>query len=83
MRLWRNPRLSIDTESTSMFEYQQPDALGHFGIYGGSFAAETLSQALGELKDAYARYQNDPDFLAEYHDELAHYVGRPLSLIHI
>ena len=43
MRLWRNPRLSIDTESTSMFEYQQPDALGHFGIYGGSFAAETLS----------------------------------------
>ena len=41
MRLWRNPRLSIDTESTSMFEYQQPDALGHFGIYGGSFAAET------------------------------------------
>ncbi|MEJ2801857.1 tryptophan synthase subunit beta [Comamonadaceae bacterium PP-2] len=65
-----------------MFEYQQPDALGHFGIYGGSFAAETLSQALGELKDAYARYQNDPDFLAEYHDELAHYVGRPSPVYH-
>ena len=45
-----------------MFDYQQPDASGHFGRYGGSFASETLTFALQELKDAYARYQHDPDF---------------------
>ncbi|KAF1020050.1 MAG: Tryptophan synthase beta chain [Paracidovorax wautersii] len=65
-----------------MFDYAQPDAKGHFGIYGGSFAAETLSQALDELKAAYARYKDDPGFLAEYRDELAHYVGRPSPVYH-
>lgn len=65
-----------------MFEYAQPDAQGHFGIYGGSFAAETLSHALDELKTAYLRYQTDPDFQAEYQNELAHYVGRPSPVYH-
>lgn len=60
-----------------MFEYQYPDALGHFGRYGGSFASETLTHALAELRDAYARYQNDPEFIKEFQSELAHYVGRP------
>ena len=33
-----------------MFEgiYQQPDAGGHFGRYGGNFVAETLKPALDE-----------------------------------
>src|SRR5690606_13409710 len=55
--------------------YQQPDARGHFGIYGGSFVSETLTCAINELKAAYAQYQNDPAFLAEFRRELAHYVG--------
>src|SRR5690606_24485542 len=50
--------------------YKLPDARGHFGIYGGSFAAETLTQALEELKQAYARYRDDPAFLEEFHYEL-------------
>ena len=33
-----------------MSNYQQPDARGHFGPYGGSFVAETLIHALDELK---------------------------------
>ncbi|KAF1044399.1 tryptophan synthase subunit beta [Xylophilus sp.] len=65
-----------------MYEYHQPDARGHFGIYGGSFAAETLSEALAELRAAYAKYKDDPDFLAEFQDELAHYVGRPSPVYH-
>ena len=43
-----------------------PDARGHFGPYGGSFVAETLTHALDELNEAYAHYQNDPEFLAEF-----------------
>jgi tryptophan synthase beta chain len=73
---------SLPRKTSPMFDYQQPDAQGHFGIYGGSFAAETLSHALEELKTAYLHYQCDPDFQAEYRDELAHYVGRPSPIYH-
>jgi tryptophan synthase beta chain len=65
-----------------MFEYSYPDANGHFGPYGGSFASETLTHALAELRDAYAKYQYDPEFVAEFRSELAHFVGRPSPVYH-
>ena len=65
-----------------MFDYQQPDARGHFGLYGGSFVSETLTHAIHELREAYARYQHDPEFLAEFRRELAHFVGRPSPVYH-
>ena len=54
-----------------------PDSHGHFGPYGGVFVAETLMQALDELRLAYEKYRNDPEFLAEFRYDLKHYVGRP------
>ncbi|HZH05818.1 MAG TPA: tryptophan synthase subunit beta [Lautropia sp.] len=65
-----------------MFDYQQPDARGHFGPYGGTFVAETLIHALHELEAAYARYRADPEFVAEFADELQHFVGRPSPVYH-
>ncbi|MEW6464579.1 MAG: tryptophan synthase subunit beta [Pseudomonadota bacterium] len=65
-----------------MFDYHQPDASGHFGRYGGSFVSETLTHAIEELREAYARYREDPDFLAELKYELAHFVGRPSPMYH-
>ena len=65
-----------------MASYQQPDATGHFGIYGGSFVSETLTHAIAQLREAYARYQNDPAFLAEFAYELKHFVGRPSPVYH-
>jgi tryptophan synthase beta chain len=59
-----------------------PDARGHFGPYGGVFVAETLIRALEELALQYARYQKDPEFVAEFERELAHYVGRPSPVYH-
>ncbi|MGE5739966.1 MAG: tryptophan synthase subunit beta [Betaproteobacteria bacterium] len=59
-----------------------PDERGHFGPYGGVFVAETLVAALDELKASYARYRNDPGFVAEFERELAHYVGRPSPVYH-
>ncbi len=38
-------------------DYDQPDARGHFGPYGGGFVAETLVHALDELKAQYERYR--------------------------
>jgi tryptophan synthase beta chain len=65
-----------------MSDYQQPDAKGHFGPYGGTFVSETLIHALDELKAAYAEASRDPAFLAEFHSELAHFVGRPSPVYH-
>ena len=65
-----------------MIDYHQPDTSGHFGRYGGSFVSETLTYAINELREAYARYKDDPAFLAEFHYELAHYVGRPSPIYH-
>jgi tryptophan synthase beta chain len=65
-----------------MYAYQQPDNTGHFGPYGGSFVSETLTHAINELKDAYAKYQFDPEFIREFKYELAHFVGRPSPVYH-
>ncbi|MCC5857068.1 MAG: tryptophan synthase subunit beta [Ectothiorhodospiraceae bacterium] len=56
---------------------QFPSADGHFGPYGGRFVPETLMDALDELTEAYARYRDDPDFLAEFDRDCVDFVGRP------
>ncbi len=63
-------------------DYQLPDARGHFGPYGGSFVAETLSHALAELSEAYAKYSHDPEFLDEFRHELKQFVGPPSPIHH-
>ncbi len=59
-----------------------PDALGHFGPYGGVFVAETLIPALEALNAAYQTARRDPKFAAEFADDLKHYVGRPSPIYH-
>ena len=63
-------------------DYDLPDTRGHFGPYGGSFVAETLTYALAELNEAYERYSKDPEFLEEFRYELKHFVGRPSPIYH-
>lgn len=62
--------------------YDMPDAGGHFGPYGGVFVAETLIEALDELRGMYVRYRNDPEFLAEFEHDLKYFVGRPSPVYH-
>ena len=68
------------TTQSETTEYTLPDERGHFGPYGGLFVAETLMGPLKELREAYERYLQDPDFLAELDFELQQYVGRPSPL---
>jgi tryptophan synthase beta chain len=63
-------------------KYNMPDNRGHFGTYGGIFVAETLIPPIQELNEAYQRYLNDPEFIAELSADLKHYVGRPSPLYH-
>jgi tryptophan synthase beta chain len=71
-----------ETKTQAMLKYDQPDARGHFGPYGGTFVSETLIHALDELKAAYEHYRYDPEFIAEFKKELADFVGRPSPIYH-
>jgi len=62
--------------------YNLPDDKGHFNQYGGIFVAETLMTAVIELKIAYEKFKDDPDFIKEFEDDLKHYVGRKTPLYH-
>ena len=62
--------------------YNLPDEKGHFDQYGGIFVAETLMTAVTELKIAYEKFKDDPDFIKEYEDDLRYYVGRKTPLYH-
>ncbi len=62
--------------------YDLPDERGHFGPYGGLFVGETLMESIEELNEAYAKFMQDPDFLAELDADLHDYVGRPSPIYH-
>jgi tryptophan synthase beta chain len=57
-----------------------PDSSGHFGIYGGRFAPESLMAALDELAQEFEAARQDPAFMAELNDLLTNYAGRPSLL---
>ena len=57
-----------------------PDALGHFGRYGGRFVPETLMSPLIELERAYASARRDRKFQARLRELMTHYAGRPTPL---
>ncbi|MGN1111623.1 MAG: tryptophan synthase subunit beta [Acutalibacteraceae bacterium] len=53
---------------------------GRFGIHGGQFIPETLMNAVNELEEAYNKYKDDPEFIAEFETLLKEYAGRPSLL---
>ena len=57
-----------------------PDALGHFGPYGGRYVPETLMVALNELTAAFTEARDDETFQLELGHLLRTYVGRPTAL---
>ena len=70
------------TETTTTNWQNMPDENGHFGPYGGIFVSETLMEALHELRVAYEKFKQDPEFQAEIDADLQHYVGRPSPVYH-
>jgi tryptophan synthase beta chain len=54
-----------------------PDLSGHFGVFGGRFAPESLMAALEQLTKEYEAARTDPAFIAELTDLLKNYAGRP------
>src|SRR5262245_26660265 len=58
----------------------QPDALGHWGQYGGRFVPETLMAPLEELTAAYESACRDQNFQEKLVELLGNYAGRPTPL---
>ncbi|HET6466141.1 MAG TPA: tryptophan synthase subunit beta [Nitrospiria bacterium] len=57
-----------------------PDQSGHFGIYGGRFAPETLMPALTELEKHYKFSKNNKRFQSSFKKYLKEFAGRPTPL---
>lgn len=55
-------------------------ATKRFGKYGGQYVPETVMPVLNELEEAYDKYKNDPQFIADFKKILKEYAGRPSML---
>lgn len=60
--------------------YQQPDAQGYYGSFGGAYIPEMLHRNVEELREAYLSIIADADFQKEFQQLLRDYVGRPTPL---
>ena len=70
----------VSVTAGPVFGRRDPDARGYFGAFGGRFIPETLVQPVEELTAAYFAARTDAGFLAELHQLLSRYVGRPTPL---
>lgn len=57
-----------------------PDARGHFGVFGGRYIPEALMAVIEEVTAAYEKARADQSFLDELDRLQTHYAGRPSPL---
>jgi tryptophan synthase beta chain len=60
--------------------YQQPDAQGYYGKFGGAYIPEMLHRNVEELKSRYLEIMYEASFQQEFRSLLEDYVGRPTPL---
>src|SRR3954470_16123778 len=60
--------------------YQQPNAQGYYGKFGGAYIPEMLHLNVEELRSKYLDIIYDPAFQKEFRDLLRDYAGRPTPL---
>lgn len=56
------------------------NAQGYYGEYGGRFVPQQLEKVLDEVKEAFEKYQDDPEFIDELNYYYKDFVGRPNPL---
>jgi tryptophan synthase beta chain len=65
---------------TEQKTYQQPDARGYYGSFGGAYIPEMLQRNVEELQSQYLDIMYSDSFQQEYQQLLKDYVGRPTPL---
>ena len=53
---------------------------GRVGKFGGQYVPEIVMPVLNQLEEAYEKYRQDPDFLADLRKYYVEYAGRPTLL---
>ncbi|AKK27615.1 tryptophan synthase subunit beta [Mycobacterium sp. EPa45] len=71
------PRMSAAVAEPTSHE---PDARGHFGVFGGRYVAEALMAVIEEVTAAYEKARTDSEFLDRLDNLQTHYAGRPSPL---
>ncbi|MEK7200465.1 MAG: pyridoxal-phosphate dependent enzyme, partial [Bacteroidota bacterium] len=65
---------------TTKETYQNPDAQGYYGQFGGAYIPEMLHRNVAELKARYLDIMYEAAFQKEFRLLLKDYVGRPTPL---
>jgi len=78
----QNPSPELPRASAAVAEptAHDPDARGHFGVYGGRYVPEALMAVIEEVTAAYEKARGDQAFLDELDRLQRHYTGRPSPL---
>lgn len=74
------PDLPLPSAAIAEPSRHEPDAGGHFGVYGGRYVAEALMAVIEEVTAAYEKERVNQDFLDTLDYLQAHYAGRPSPL---
>ena len=70
----------ISQGKTNSVSGDQLGVNGLYGEFGGSYVSPELQRILDHLEEAFLRYRDDPEFLAELDYYNREYVGRPSPL---
>ena len=71
------PRTSAAVAEPTLHD---PDARGHFGVFGGRYVPEALMAVIEEVTAAYEKARTDQTFLDKLDNLQTHYAGRPSPL---
>ncbi|MGI9164273.1 MAG: tryptophan synthase subunit beta [Mycobacterium sp.] len=74
------PHLPRTSAAVAESTTHDPDARGHFGVYGGRYVPEALMAVIEEVTAAYEKARTDQTFLDELDRLQTHYAGRPSPL---
>ncbi|HMP92200.1 MAG TPA: tryptophan synthase subunit beta [Phnomibacter sp.] len=66
--------------ATKTIQYQQPNAQGYYGAFGGAYVPEMLHRNVEELRSHYLQIMEEDQFKQEFAQLLQDYVGRPTPL---
>jgi len=74
------PNLPRTSAAVAEPTIHDPDARGHFGIFGGRYVPEALMAVIEEVTAAYEKARTDQTFLDALDNLQTHYAGRPSPL---
>ena len=72
----------LEAKETAYESFQNPNAQGYYGKFGGAYIPEMLHRNVEELKAKYLEIMYEDSFQQEFQQLLRDYVGRPTPLFY-